>query len=170
MKVFPLPQATTRGISLTEMLITVAVIGVISAIAVPTVGKVLEGSRKGVAENVISALNKGTRQFGHSQWDLHTSPNPSTGGDELLILRTLQWREPDSSSGGELNPKGPFMRNDWNPTTSTSSEDYRAEWTGQTWRLLEPGTSGAGLKIIFDGSDLGTLYTHAAGFKPIGSR
>jgi hypothetical protein len=62
------------------------------------------------------------------------------------------------------------MRTDWNPTTSNSNADYRAEWTGSTWRLLEPGTGGAGLKIVFDGSDLGTPYVHASGFTPAGSR
>lgn len=158
----------TSGISLVEMVITIAVIGILSALAVPTIGNIVEGSRRGVAENVIQTLNKATRQFGHSQWDLRTTPFATSGGDEMLILRTLQWRDPDFS--GELNPKGPFMKNDWNPTTSTSDEDYRAEWTGSTWRLLEPGTSGAGLKIIFDGSDLGTPYVHDASFTPVGSR
>lgn len=157
-----------RGFSLSEMIITVAVIGILAAIAIPNVGKVTEGSRRGVAQNVVETLNKATRQFGHSQWDLRTIPVVASGGDEVLILRTLQWRDPNPS--GELNPPGPFMKTDWNPTASTSSKDYRAEWTGSSWRLLEPGTDGAGLKIAFDGSDLGTPYVHAPGFEPAGSR
>lgn len=156
------------GISLVEMIITIAVIGILSALVVPTIGNVVEGSRRGVAENVMQTLNKATRKFGHSQWDLRSTPIATSGGDEMLILRTLQWRDPDLS--GELNPKGPFMRNDWNPVTSTSDSDYRVEWTGSTWRLLEPGTAGAGLKIDFDGSDLGTPYVHDPAFSPAGSR
>ncbi|MDF1853632.1 MAG: type II secretion system protein [Verrucomicrobiales bacterium] len=156
------------GISLVEMIITIAVIGILSALVVPTIGNVVEGSRRGVAENVMQTLNKATREFGHSQWDLRSTPIATSGGDEMLILRTLQWRDPDLS--GELNPKGPFMRNDWNPATSTSDEDYRVEWTGSTWRLLEPGTVGAGLKLVFDGSDLGTPYIHDPAFTPVGSR
>lgn len=162
------PASHSSGISLVEMIITIAVIGILSAIVVPTIGNVVEGSRRGVAENVITTLNKATREFGHSQWDLRTTPIPTSGGDEMLILRTLQWRDPDLS--GELNPKGPFMRNDWNPATSSLSADYRAEWTGSSWRLLEPGTTGAGLKIDFDGSDLGTPYIHDGAFTPVGSR
>lgn len=150
------------------MLATIAVIGVLAAIAIPSVGTVVEGSRRGVAGNVVETLNKAARNFGHSQWDLRTSPNPATGADELLILRTLQWRDPNPS--GELNAAGPFMKTDWNPATSTSSGDYRAEWTGSSWRLLEPGVAGAGLKLVFDGSDLGTPYVHAPGFEPVGSR
>lgn len=159
---------TSSAFSLVEVLATIAVIGIVAAIAVPSVGKVVEGSRRGVAGNIIETLNKATREFSHSQWDLRSVPVPATGGDELLILRTLQWRDPNPS--GELNVPGPFMRTDWNPSTSTSDQDYRAEWTGGSWRLLEPGSGGAGLKIIFDGSDLGTPYVHSPGFTPVGSR
>jgi len=161
-------SGNASAFSLVEVLATVAVIGIVSAIAIPSVGRVVEGSRHGVAENIIQPLNKATRQFGHSQWDMRSTAVPSSGGDELLILRTLQWR--DTRANIELNPPGPFMKTDWNPTTSTGVDDYRAEWTGSSWRLLEPGATGAGLKIIFDGSDLGTPYVHDPAFAPVGSR
>lgn len=164
-----LARVTRRAaFSLVEVIATIAVIGIVAAIAIPSLGKILDGSRRGVAGNVIETLNKATRNFSHSQWDLRSAPVPASGGDELLILRTLQWRDPNPS--GELNASGPFMKTDWNPTTSTSDKDYRAEWTGSSWRLLEPGTAGSGLKIVFDGSDLGTPYVHGGGFKPVGSR
>jgi type II secretory pathway pseudopilin PulG len=151
-----------------EIITTIAIIGILAAIAIPTVGRVTEGSRLSVATNVLETLNKATKEFGHSQYDLRVTSNAATGGDELLILRTLQWRDPNPS--GELNVPGPFMRTDWNPVTSDSDEDYRVEWTGSSWRLLQPGTVGSGLKILFDGSDLGTPYVHASDFQPIGSR
>ncbi len=154
--------------SMVEMIITIAVVGVLASIAIPAIGNVVEGSRRGIAENVVQTLNKATREFSHSQYDLRTTPVATAAGDEKLILRTLQWRDPDLS--GELNPKGPFMKNDWNPSGSRNDDHYRAEWTGSTWRLLEPGEEGAGLRIVFDGSDLGTPYVHSSGFEPIGSR
>ncbi|NLT70649.1 MAG: type II secretion system protein [Verrucomicrobiaceae bacterium] len=158
-------QRPTAAFSLVEVIATVAVIGLLSALAIPSVGRVVESSRRGVAENIVQTLNKATRQFGHSQWDLRTTPASGSAADELLLLRTLQWRD---TRNAELNPPGPFMKTDWNPTLSTSGEDYRAEWTGSSWCLREPGTPGAGLKIVFDGSDLGTPYLHDASFTPVG--
>lgn len=163
----PLPRHQS-AFSLVEVVITIAVIGILASIAIPAIGNVVEGSRRGVAENVVQTLNKATREFSHSQYDLRTTPVTTSGGDEVLILRTLQWRDPDLS--GELNPKGPFMKNDWNPSRSRNDDHYRAEWTGSTWRLLEPGEAGAGIRIVFDGSDLGTPYVHDSAFTPIGSR
>jgi len=156
-----------KALSLVEVMVTIAVIGIVAAIAIPSIGNVSEKSRLGVATNIVETLNKASRQFGHSQWDLRTTPDAATGADELLLLRTLQWRDPGTT--GELNPSGPFMKPDWNPSTSTDSTTYRAEWTGSFWRLLEPGENGAGLRIVFDGSDLGTPYVHDAGFRPVGS-
>jgi prepilin-type N-terminal cleavage/methylation domain-containing protein len=162
------PGRSSDAFSLTEMIATIAVIGILAAITIPGLGRVLVGSRRGVAMNAVETLNMATRNFGHCQWDLRATPNPATGADELLILRTLQWRDPNPS--GELNHVGPFMRNDWNPEISSNSNDYRAEWTGSSWRLIEAGTSGSGLKILFDGADFGTVYIHPPGFEPVGSR
>lgn len=160
----PRPQ----GFSLVEMLVVIAIVGILAAIAVPSVSTVNEGSRRGVAQNVVETLNKATREYSHSHYDLRSAHLPASADDEMQLLRTLQWRDPNPS--GELNVSGPFMRIDWNPSPSNDAKDYRAEWLGSSWRLLEPGMSGAGLKIVFDGSDLGNPYHHDAGFVPFGSR
>lgn len=158
----------TAGFSMVEALIVIAIIGILSALAVPQMGGILNGSRKSVAQNLLDSLNKATREFGHAYWSLRTTPDTATGNDELTILRTLQWRESDTAAGGELHTKGPFMRPDWSPLTSTSTTDYRLVWTGSSWRLVQPTQAGAGLKINFNASDLGTTYTYPANYKPVG--
>jgi len=60
-------NTTRKGFSLAEMLTTLAVIGILAAVAIPSVGTVVEGSRRGVAVNIIETLNKAARNFSHSQ-------------------------------------------------------------------------------------------------------
>ncbi len=160
-------QPSSAGISLVEVITTVAVLGILSSLAVPAYHRVVSGSSQTIASNLVETLNGATKKFSHSQWDLIYTAKPTQASDELYILRTLQWRDPDTT--GELNPGGPFMTPNWSPATSSSDEDYRAEWTGSSWRLLEPGEAGTGLKLALDASDVGTGYAFPADFKPAGA-
>ncbi len=160
-------KASSAGISLVEIVITIAVLGILSSMAVPAYHRVISGSSATVASNLVETLNGATKKFSHSQWDLIYTAKPTQASDELYVLRTLQWKDPDAT--GELNPHGPFMTPNWSPATSSSDEDYRAEWTGSMWRLLEPGESGTGLKLALDANDVGTGYTFPKDFKPAGA-
>lgn len=152
--------------SLLEVMMTVAILGILTSVAIPTYHKVLGGAEHTVASNLVETLNSATKKFSHSQWDIVYTPKPAAASDELYILRSLQWRDPGVT--GELNPGGPFMTPTWNPGTSSDDEDYRAEWTGTAWRLHEPGDAGTGLKVSLDGSDIGTPYVFDPNFKPVG--
>lgn len=158
--------SASRAFSLVEMIIVVAILGIISALAVPAFTDILGNSKETLARNVVETLNGATKQFNHSQWDLLYTAKPNDTSDEIYLLRTLQWKESDA--GGELNPKGPFMRNDWNPAPSSDAKEFRIEWSGSAWRLLPPGRKGYGLLVVFDGSDLGTVFNHPANFTPAG--
>ncbi len=138
------------------MTVTIAVLGIISGIAISSVGNIVEKSRLTVSENVLESLNKATREYSHSNGDLIYESFPTSEADELIVLRSLQYKSPGDTQGKyELNPKGPFMRPDWQPTTTTDPDEYRVTWTGSSWKLFKPGDAGGGLKIVFDGSDLG---------------
>ncbi len=153
------------GFSLVEMTVVIAILGIIAGIAVSSVGSVVEKSRAGVAGNVISSLNKATREYSHSHGDLIYEAFAVSAADELIVLRSLQYQAPSGPAGlNELNPKGPFMRPDWQPATSNLTKDYRVNWTGSAWKLLKPGTTGNGLKLVFDGTDLDRRTCHLLEF------
>ena len=155
-----------HGFSLVEMTVTIAVLGIISAVAISSIGNIVGKSRDTVAGNVLESLNKATRKYSHSHGDLIYEAFSASQADELIVLRSLQYRAPSDSAGQyELNPKGPFMRPDWQPATSADSKDYRIIWTGSAWKLLKPGDSGGGLKLVFDGSDLGKPVVFPPGFE-----
>ena len=154
-----------RAFSLVEALVTIAIVGILSAIAASVYGDVVEKSRETIAENLNETLNTSLSKFSHSLWDLRFSKLDTSGADELIVLRSLQFDDPNEEVPGQ-----PFMRPNWNPLVSGSTEDYRLLWTGRMFKLARPGVSGTGLKVTFDGSDLGTIYEFPPGFKMVGSR
>lgn len=158
-----------EGFSLVEIVIVITIIGILSSVGIGVFGKITDGARSGVATNLAETLNQATRKFSHANWDLHLAPDNSGADDEFRILRTLQWRAPDNASD-ELLPKGPFMRPDWNPVASDSTDDFRLQWTGTLWKLLTPGVAGSGLKVNFDGgSDITAAnYEFPEDFAPVG--
>jgi len=161
-------RITDSAFSLVETLIVIAILGIITAIAVPSAGKISSGGKTTIAQNLTEKLNRGVRSFSQANWDMTFSAIEVSGGDELLVLRSLQYAPDDSNSDGFHG--APYFRNDWNPTTSNDTDDYRIQWTGSAWKLLLPGDSGYGLKVLFDASDIGEPFTFPDAFVPVGSR
>jgi prepilin-type N-terminal cleavage/methylation domain-containing protein len=150
------------GFSLPEIIAVIGIIGVLASAAVVGIPSILGSSKSSVARNLVETLNTGLHRFNQSNYELlYTATN--TAADELTVLRTLQYRDATSPAIGS-----PYVRNDWNPATSSSVSDYRVVWTGSIFKLLEPGTAGTGLKVKFDGSDFGTPYAFPAGYTMAG--
>lgn len=164
-------RLNSRGFSLVEAVTTIAVMGVLAAIGIATFGDISSRSKDTIAQNLTETLNHATRNFSHANWDMRFNAVATSSGDEMMVLRSLQWREPDGfANQKEIYYKGPYMRADWNPATSSSTDDWRIQWTGSSWKLLKKGTVGAGIKVDFDGADLGTPYAFPPNFTPVGSR
>ena len=152
-----------KGFSLIEVLTTIAIVGVLSAIAMNVYEGTVEKSQETIADNLVETLNTSLSEFSHALWDIRTTKNDGSSDDEFLVLRSLQYDDPN-----DLIPGQPFMRPDWNPLASGNTDDYRLLWTGRMFKLARPGESGTGLKVTFDGTDLGTMYEFANGYQVIG--
>ena len=155
-------EQKANGFSLPEIIAVIGIIGVLASAAVVAIPSILGTSKSTVARNLVETLNTGLHRFNQSNYELiYTATNAAT--DELTVLRTLQYRDPALPAVGS-----PYVRNDWNPATSSSASDYRVVWTGSIFKLLEPGAAGTGLKVKFDGSDFGTPYAFPAGYTMAG--
>lgn len=151
-----------QAFSLAEMLVVVSIIGVLAAVAVPGYNASFNNSKAAMARNICETLNRAVHRFNEGNYELVLADDTTGTTTEFAILRTLQYRDP-------LYPRvgSPYMRDDWNPTSSNNTSDYRVQWTGTLFKLLTPGTAGWGLKLVFDCSDLTTHYQFPTGYTPV---
>lgn len=137
------------GISLADMLVTLAIVGIMAAGAVVSYNNIFERSSATVAQEVVETLNGAVTKYlqleGTNIYDL--TANDSSSEDEAKVLFALQV---DDGTPGQ-----PYMRRDYVPTASSSTEDYRAVWNGAYFELKVPGQAGSGFKIDFAATDLG---------------
>jgi type II secretory pathway pseudopilin PulG len=144
------------------MIMVISGIGILASIALPQFGTIYQGSQEIVAKEKLEMLNKGVKNHQYASADNleNLLPVPGATRDESRILLQLQYRSPGAPSVG-----APYVATKYRPAVSSSASDYRMEWTGTVFRLLTPGQSGAGLKVAFDGSDIGPEVTFPPGYK-----
>jgi prepilin-type N-terminal cleavage/methylation domain-containing protein len=150
-----------RGFSMAEMLIVVAVIGILVTIGVYSYKDLRSQTQAVVARNTLETLNQAVHRFNEANYEIYYTGTP--GITEMQILRTLQYRNSANPATGS-----PYIRSDWNPAVSSSTAKYRLVWTGTLYKLVSPGSSGNGLVVSFDGSDLGTPFVFPPNFSLAG--
>ena len=150
-----------HGFSLVELVVTIAVMGILASIGIGAYSKLIENVREAVAWDKAEILNLGLKKYSQMVHDMTTAADPSSTDDEFLVLRSLQWKHPTEPSVG-----APYARVDYNPVASSSSDDYRLRWNGFVFEVLNPGDAGSGLKVCDDGSDLTTNYSFPDAYVP----
>jgi prepilin-type N-terminal cleavage/methylation domain-containing protein len=153
-----------RGYSMPEIMVTIAIVGVLAAIALVSFGNVNDAARMAQAENQVAQLNSAVRGFGQGNWDIRTVKDDGLTTDEFLVLRSLQFKP--TASSGRFDSGAPYFPPTWNPTSSSASTEYRVRWNGRNFQLLVPGTSGTGLLLRFDGTDQTAPYAFPTNFSP----
>lgn len=151
--------------SMSEMIITISVIGVLAGLVVPSLTGTLAGSKEAIANDRLELLNQALNEWAHAFKEYSMAPQDGSASDELTILLDLEYRNPDAN---KTLPGSPFVEPRYRPQASSNTADYRIVWAGYRFKLLRPGQSGTGIKIPFDGSDYGTPYTYPSNFSTSG--
>ena len=138
--------AGRAGFSMAEVLVSVAIIGILAAISLKVFHNVTRQSSDVVATEVMESVNMGVKKFSQCSYEIKTATDADSAADEGVVLGLLQTRD-------ITVPGTPFVRPDWNPVASDSTEDYRLQWQGSYFGLLKPGEVGHGLKIDFEAND-----------------
>ena len=153
------------GFSLTEMVITIAILGILSGVVIIFMQGAYDASVETMAESRLETMNRALYQYAQQANELYVNPAASAT-DEMAVLRTLQYRNPDED---RARLGSPFVSPCFNPQTSSVTSDYRLRWTGRNFELLRPGKAGTGLRLVFDGSDLTEPYEFGPNFESTGS-
>lgn len=153
------------GFSMTELVIVISIFGVLSTIAITSFNHLIGGGKDVIAETRREMLNKALHTFAQQNYDMVFTPIHTATADEMVILRTLQYRNPVTT---RATYGSPYVDPRYNPKVSTSREAYRLRWTGRNYELLKPGTEGSGILMNFEGSDFTTAFSFPPNFKMAG--
>lgn len=157
----------SKGFSMTEMLAVVAIIGVLSHIAITSYKNLGSKSKDILHGNFVSDLNTSLRNFEQQNWSMEVTADDASTDDEFAVLRTLQWKDPTPGPNGLASDLGaPYYRQDWNPVESSDEDEFRIRWKAGAFQMLSPGDEGMGLR--YSQADFTTNYAFPADFEPAG--
>lgn len=134
-----------RGISLTELLVVLAVLGIIAAIAIPRLGQMQGGAEMTAAEETLERLNRAVHHHNQAWRELDVAPE-SAAVDELVVVMELKTRR-EVAPGVPL-PGSPFLEGQYGLPATDDPGLFRAQWNGASFFMLRPGDSGAGLDLM----------------------
>ena len=158
-------HARLAGISLAELMTAIAVLAILSGLALQSYSGVRESAQEGAARDTVAILNRALLHFNQANWDIVLTAVPGSTSDELAVLRTLKWRDPVPA---RATPGSPYLPAGLSETVSSSQDDFRIRWNGNTFELLKPGISGSGLKTGSATPDAASTSTFPVDYQPLG--
>ncbi|MDZ4289515.1 MAG: type II secretion system protein [Prosthecobacter sp.] len=159
------PERWRGAFSLTEMVLTISIIAILAGVVLVSMGDSFTASKETLAMSRVEMLNRALYQFAQQNYEMVFTARNDSGADEMFVLRTMQYRNPDED---KAKLGAPYLTPTYNPTTSSSVEDYRLRWTGKLYELLRPGQAGSGIKMNFDASDLTQAFQFPTNFQMAG--
>ena len=160
-----LPAGRAGGFSMSEMVIVISIIGVLAGIVVMPMSQFLGASKDALASSRQETLNQAVHRFAQQNYELLFDAMNGSAADEMVILRTLQYRDPNIK---RAQPGSPYMDPRYNPVSSSDSNVHRLRWSGRLFELLKPGQSGTGILMDFEGSDFNTAFDFPPNFQMAG--
>ena len=150
---------------MSEMVVVISIIGVLSTIAVGSYQQFLGGAKDALAAERQERLNQALNCFAQQNYEMLFNPMEGSVADEMVVLRTLQYRNPDID---RAKFGSPYVDPCYNPVSSSSMAAYRLRWTGRLYELLKPGQSGTGMLMNFEGTDFTTAFVFPPNFQMAG--
>ena len=131
-----------RGFSLAEIVVVIAVIGIMAGIGIVVMTGVISGTSSQTAERNLNYLNGAVLAFNQANWELVLATN-SGANDEQAIFNSLRFRDTATPSSGS-----PYLPATTVFVVSSNTADYRARWNGRMFEITMPGASGVGINLL----------------------
>ena len=138
----PWPAAllrSRRGLTLVEVLVSVAIIGIMAAIGIANLKDASPAARLGVGVDTGNLLNRAVLHYGQSKAEIAIAA-AADSADEASVIALLQTRD------SQL-PGSPYLPADLNFSPSSSAEVVRYSWTGAFFKVLPEGVEGVGVRV-----------------------
>ncbi len=153
------------GFSMSEMVIVICILGVLAGITVMPFGNLLDGAKDALAQERQAALNQALHRFAYQNYEMIFNAINASIADELVVLRSLQYRDPNVN---RAKIGSPYYDSRYNPVASSDTTLHRLRWSGRQFELLKPGQSGTGLLMNFEGTDFTTAFVFPPNFQMAG--
>jgi type II secretory pathway pseudopilin PulG len=130
----------SAGVSMVEITISVAVIGILSAIAVQSFGHIHTSSSTIAADRTISMLNAAVAKYQTAVQEINRPAVVAEASDELAVLGLL-------TATDATIPGTPFLKQTHKFIASDALSEHRASWNGRWFILVPRNTAGTGLAL-----------------------
>lgn len=127
------------GFTLTELLITIAIIGVLAGIGITQFRNILPAVRSETTIDSANFLNRGVQHYNQVNSEISIAAASDTS-DEMAVVALLKTR--DAALLGS-----PYIPPEFSSIPSSATNEIRIYWTGRFFRIIPEGADGAGIVV-----------------------
>lgn len=127
------------GFTLAELLITIAIIGVLAGIGITQFRNILPAVRSETTIDSANFLNRGVQHYNQVNSEISIAAASDTS-DEMAVMALLKTR-------AAALPGSPYIPPEFSSIPSSDIDKIRLYWTGRFFRIIPEGAAGAGIIV-----------------------
>jgi len=128
-----------HALSLVEVVISIAIIGILASIAILSLSYVVDASKQSVGRDTLEYMNRAVLHYSQAHAQIGIAADLGTE-DEFGVIALLQSRDTKLPGSPYLSPEMQFQ-------SSSSTEEIRFYWNGKFFRMYLKGTAGTGVSL-----------------------